>query len=143
MSEFLMLGWNVAIPEVDIGDDIFVVQDATGTLKKVQVKTARAAESKKTMAFNAQFSVSVKNLRNILPILVHYVFVVRHNDKWLRPVIIPQDVLLDHFEMNKVGSESNGNINFRFTYKNDRVICSNQDFTNYQDNFKDFTRIEH
>ena len=23
MSEFLMRGWNVAIPEVDIGDDIF------------------------------------------------------------------------------------------------------------------------
>ena len=32
MSEFLMLGWNVAIPEVDIGDDIFVVQDDSGTL---------------------------------------------------------------------------------------------------------------
>jgi len=29
MSEFLMLGWNVAIPEVNIDDDIFVVQDET------------------------------------------------------------------------------------------------------------------
>ena len=27
MSEFLTRGWNVAIPEVDIGDNIFVVQD--------------------------------------------------------------------------------------------------------------------
>ena len=25
MSEFLMRGWNVATPEVDIGDDIFFV----------------------------------------------------------------------------------------------------------------------
>ena len=38
MSEFLMLGWNVAIPEVDIGDDIFVVQDDNGTLRRVQVQ---------------------------------------------------------------------------------------------------------
>jgi hypothetical protein len=35
MSEFLMLVWNVAIPEVDIGDDIFVVQDDNGTLRRV------------------------------------------------------------------------------------------------------------
>ena len=32
MSEFLTRGWNVAIPEVDIGDDIFVVQDDNGVL---------------------------------------------------------------------------------------------------------------
>ena len=36
MSEFLTRGWNVAIPEVDIGDDIFVVQDDNGTLRRVQ-----------------------------------------------------------------------------------------------------------
>jgi hypothetical protein len=35
MSEFLILGWNVAIPEADIGDDIFVVQDDMGTLNRV------------------------------------------------------------------------------------------------------------
>ncbi len=27
MAEFLLRGWNVAIPEVDVGDDIFVVDD--------------------------------------------------------------------------------------------------------------------
>lgn len=29
--------FNVAIPEVDIGDDIFVVQDDNGTIRRVQV----------------------------------------------------------------------------------------------------------
>jgi hypothetical protein len=38
MSEFLTRGWNVAIPEVDIGDDIFVVQDESGTLRRIQEK---------------------------------------------------------------------------------------------------------
>jgi hypothetical protein len=32
MSEFLLRGWNVAIPEVDVGDDIFVVKDFNGEL---------------------------------------------------------------------------------------------------------------
>ena len=35
MAEFLLRGWNVAIPEVDTGDDIFVVQDENGTLRRV------------------------------------------------------------------------------------------------------------
>ncbi|HVX01096.1 MAG TPA: hypothetical protein VHA52_11795, partial [Candidatus Babeliaceae bacterium] len=61
MSEFLMLGWNVAIPEVDIGDDIFVVQDDNGTLRRVQVKTSTSTV--RTGSFSGQFSVSVKNLR--------------------------------------------------------------------------------
>ncbi len=44
MAEFLMRGWNVAIPEVDTGDDIFVVQDENGTLRRVQVKTSMATD---------------------------------------------------------------------------------------------------
>lgn len=142
MSEFLMLGWNVAIPEVDIGDDIFVVQDLEGILRKVQVKTSASTKRKKA-EFSAQFSVSAKNLKDILAISVHYVFVVRHQNKWYRPVIILQDDLLKYFEENNVGSESKGIINFRFSYKESKVMCSGQDFTRYVDNFNDFTKIEH
>ena len=71
MSEFLMLGWNVAIPEVDIGDDIFVVQDDNGTLRRVQVKTSTSTQ--RHFGFSGQFSVSVKSLRNISNILIHYI----------------------------------------------------------------------
>jgi hypothetical protein len=46
MSEFLTRGWNVAIPEVDIGDDIFVVQDDDGTMRRVQVETSKQQQEK-------------------------------------------------------------------------------------------------
>lgn len=141
MSEFLMLGWNVAIPEVDIGDDIFVVQDDNGTLRRVQVKTS--ASKVRNQNYSGQFSISVKNLRNITNILVHYVFLVRHNDEWVKPVIIRQDYLLDHFENNKVGSESKGNIILYFLYSNEKVECSGHDFTKYVNDFSDFPQIEH
>lgn len=141
MSEFLMLGWNVAIPEVDIGDDIFVVQDDNGTLRRVQVKTSTSTTRKDS--FSGQFSVSIKNLRNISNILVHYIFLVRHNDEWSKPVIIRQDYLLNHFENNKVGSLAKGNITFYFSFTKGKAECSGQDFTKYVNDFSDFPRIEH
>ena len=136
-----MLGWNVAIPEVDIGDDIFVVQDDNGTLRRVQVKTSASTIRNKTIS--GQFSVSAKNLLNVTNILVHYVFLVRHNDKWIKPVIIRQDYLLDHFDNNGVGSESKGNITFYFSYLGEEVKCSGQSFTGYVNDFADFPPIKH
>lgn len=141
MSEFLMLGWNVAIPEVDIGDDIFVVQDDNGTLRRVQVKTSTSTSRKDS--FSGQFNVSVKNLQNISNIPVHYVFIVRHNGEWSKPVIIRQDYLLNHFENENVGSESKGNITFYFSFSKEKAECSGQDFSKYIKDFTDFPKIEH
>jgi hypothetical protein len=42
MSCFLVRGWNVATPEVDVGDDLFVVEDKKGIFYRVQVKTSQA-----------------------------------------------------------------------------------------------------
>ena len=141
MSEFLMLGWNVAIPEVDIGDDIFVVEDENGTLRRVQVKTSTSTVRKNH--YSGQFSVSLKNLQTINRILVHYVFIVRHNDEWSKLVIIRQDILFKYFQNNNVGSEAKGNITFYFSYKDGSVECSGQDFTKYIRDFTDFPLIMH
>jgi hypothetical protein len=40
MAEFLLRGYNVAMPEVDVGDDIFVVNDGVERLWRIQEKTA-------------------------------------------------------------------------------------------------------
>lgn len=45
MAEFLFRGYNVAIPEVDVGDDIFVVKDSNGEYARIQVKTAIATKT--------------------------------------------------------------------------------------------------
>jgi hypothetical protein len=47
MAEFLLRGYNVAMPEVDIGDDIFVVHDREGELWRVQVKTAICKQARR------------------------------------------------------------------------------------------------
>ncbi|MFN7495025.1 MAG: hypothetical protein ACK5RG_19055 [Cyclobacteriaceae bacterium] len=140
MSEFLTRGWNVAIPEVDIGDDIFVVQDDNGTLRRVQVKTSTSTARQNS--FSGQFNVPLNQLKNIANIPVHYVFVVRHNDQWTKPVVIRQDYLLDQWQNDKIGSEHDGNLNLYFSYSNNKVESSGLDLSKYVSDFSDFPIIE-
>jgi hypothetical protein len=136
MSEFLIRGWNVAIPEVDIGDDIFVVQDENGILRRVQVKTSSAIIRKTN--FSGQFNIPLSQLKNIGNILIHYVFIIRQNEKWIQPVIIRQDYLLDHFQNDKIGSLHNNLLNLYFSYTGDKLICSNFELTKYIADYSDF-----
>ena len=140
MSEFLMRGWNVAIPEVDVGDDIFVVQDDSGTLNRVQVKTANAIIRKE--GFSAKFQVPLKQLKKATDIFVQYVFIVRYSETWTKPIIIRQDFLLDHYK-NKIGSEHEENLTLYFSYSENKVECSGQDFTKYIADYTDFPIVEH
>jgi hypothetical protein len=80
MAEYLARGWNVAIPEVDVGDDIFVVRDIDGNLSRIQVKTASAQDRK--FGYSAKFSVSFPQLRYPLTPELTYVFTVRRNHYW-------------------------------------------------------------
>jgi len=61
MAEFLLRGWNAALPEVDIGDDVFVVKDEDGDLSRIQVKTATAKPT--GGAYSAQFAVALSQLK--------------------------------------------------------------------------------
>ena len=63
MAEFLWRGWNVAVPEVDVGEDIFVVKDESGDLWRVQVKTATAQPQ--WQGYSAQFSIALEQLMTL------------------------------------------------------------------------------
>ena len=140
MSEFLIRGWNVAIPEIDIGDDIFVVQDESGILRRVQVKTSTSTTTKK--GFSGRFQIPLRQLTNISNVFLHYAFMVRNSNQWTKPVIIRQDVLLNHFETDNIGSVHGEMLNLYFSYFDDRVNCSKIDLTQYVADFNDFPVVE-
>lgn len=140
MSEFLTRGWNVAIPEVDIGDDIFVVQDDNGTLRRVQVKTSASVAQAKS--YKGQFNIPIKQLENISSVLIHYVFIVRHANSWSKPIIIRQDNLLAHRQNDNIGSVYKSNLNLHFSYSGHKINCSKIDFSKYIADFGDFPIIE-
>ncbi len=136
MSEFLLRGWNVAIPEVDVGDDIFVVKDFNGELVRVQVKTSKAIYLKNG-GYTAQFKLSLKQLRDSIK-EVSYVFVVRETNNWNLPTIIDQQILLELYENHSLGSEYKDNLTLRLNFKNEKVTNKKIDLTQYQNNFEDF-----
>lgn len=141
MSEFLIRGWNVAIPEVDIGDDIFVVKDDSGTLRRVQVKTSIATNRKG--GFSGQFNLSLRQLRNTANILIHYVFVLRYPGQWSMPIIIRQDFLLNYIENEGIGSRYKDKVTLYISIKHSTAYCASYDFTTYISDFTDFPLIEH
>lgn len=92
MAEFLLRGYNAAIPEVDVGDDVFVVDDGTGTLWRVQVKTAVPKRGKKQT--RAPFNFSMKQLRESHPVGLTYVLALREDHQW-RFIVLPSAKLLE------------------------------------------------
>jgi hypothetical protein len=102
MSEFLALGYNVAIPEVDRGDDVFVVRDDDGNLSRIQVKTANA----RTTQYGYRATVNVPRLQFETPRSpeVYYVFPVRHDGRWKDFVVVSREDLNTIWTATKMGS---------------------------------------
>lgn len=142
MAEFLARGWNVAVPEVDVGDDIFVVRDSDGNLSRIQVKTA--SPSIRKHGFTAKFNVSLPQLKSPITPELSYVFALRLDNKWDSFVIIDRGNLFEKYQIYDVGSSTRGDkLILTFRYFKDRVVCSNQDFSEYLNNWNKWPPILH
>src|SRR3954470_1213391 len=80
MAEVLLRGYNVAMPEVEVGDDIFVVEDERGQLWRIQVKTAVGKPMRD--GCRAKFSVADRQLAQEKTPDLFFVFAVRHEGRW-------------------------------------------------------------
>jgi hypothetical protein len=143
MSEFLVRGYNVAIPEVDRGDDLFVVQDANGSLTRIQVKASKAKPLKN--GYVVQFNIPLPQLQKPLTPDIYYIFVVRNDVRWSDFIVIPRKSLYDLYSINAVGSlsKANNNVNFHFSFRNNDVICSKRSFLNERNDFSHWPIIQH
>ena len=135
MAEFLLRGWNVAIPEVDEGDDIFVVKHEEGKLIRVQVKTSNAKILNN--GFSGMFNIGLQQLTDISKDDIVYVFLVRKNSNWVPPLIITREDLLDILIKSGLNRDSK-NQTIRFVFKDNKVLIKQIDLTEYQNNFEDF-----
>jgi hypothetical protein len=141
MAEFLWRGWNVALPEVDVGEDVFVVKDEGGELWRVQVKTATAQP--RGAGFSAQFSISLKQLEAPrVPDLV-YIFVIRSAASWEPFIIIDRDTLWIEHEAHRAGSVGGGKLILRFNVEASRLECSNRDFLAYRNDWSRWPVLAH
>ncbi|HRI64733.1 MAG TPA: hypothetical protein PK156_10840 [Polyangium sp.] len=149
MAEFIIRGYNVAMPEIDIGDDIFVVKDSTGDLSRIQVKTAIGKAQKTPGCCSAQFNIGYSHLKTARKPEITYVFVARIADRWSEFVVIPRQELYSLRELKKVGSltpsQKTGKQNLVVTlaFKPDDVICSKQSLQQYRNCWDAWPIIDH
>jgi len=133
MAEFLLRGYNVAMPEVDIGDDIFVVEDRGGRLWRIQVKTA--VGKRREYGYSGQFVVALTQLRTPKTPDLHYVFALRKADQW-EFLPIPRDVLMRENRDQGVGSLTGGNVILTLRFHEEEVLCAGRDFQRFRNNWR-------
>ncbi len=142
MAEFLARGWNVAVPEVDIGDDIFVVRDRDGTLFRIQVKTGAARQKKDGLTVT--FSLSHDQLTNPLVPDLTYVFAVRQSQAWSAFLLIDRLVLEEEHQIFGVGSlTKKGFVVLNVSLASGKALCSGRDFSTYLNDWSKWPVIPH
>lgn len=152
MSELAWRGYNVALPEIDIGDDIFVVDDrySTRPLRRIQVKTA------KEMTHQANsYQVAVTDSQINTDSDLFFVFALRRKDedRW-RFIVLHRADLKHYIDSRAKTREKFGSVKGkkgrrilqiafekRKQYKS--VSCSKTDFTPHLDDWRSWPEIDH
>src|SRR3954468_22390844 len=92
MAELLARGCNVAVPEVDVGSDLFAFQDEEGLVTHIQVKTAGKPRSvKDDGGFSAQIDVPLGQLSRWDDPRLFYVFAMRVEGRWADFIVISRE----------------------------------------------------
>lgn len=133
MSEFLLRGFNVAMPEVDVGDDVFVVDDREGTLDRIQVKTATGV--RRVNGVSGKFSVSLEQLAKAKRPDLNYVFALRQGVGQWEFLVISREKLRRQVRRHGVGKVSGDNLILYFSFQEAEVICSQRNFQQYRNNW--------
>lgn len=139
MSEFLYRGWNVAISEVDVGDDIFVVKDSAGILFKIQVKTG-IAKLGIDDKYECKFSLKKTQLLEPKQPEITYFFVSRFNNDWGPFIIFKRNELFEIFDENS--KAKSGNITITIYFR-DTIQIWGKDISRFKNNWDQFPIIYH
>lgn len=138
MSLLLALGWNVAMPEVDTGDDIFVVKDKSGDFRKVQVKTTYSAIKQGDEKLKVKFNIPGKQLLLEQPVELVYIFVVLLGANFYPDVLVIERNQLEYSLGLLKKKVTPGNINFYLEFDGNEVFSQSLNMTEYKNNFSAF-----
>jgi hypothetical protein len=143
MAEFLHRRINVAIPEVDVGDDIFVVKGVAVEVTRVQVKGATAREQQNSYFALINVPEDQLSVPQDNPPLV-YVFPIRRRagkqGRWYDFIVIRRGTLFAKYVNEQAGSryvdpKGKPYVQFQivFTDTTARSGPGQIDFQNYRD----------
>ena len=137
MSELLSCGWNVAVPEVDIGDDVLLIDNERGSFYRIQVKTATASSLKN--GYSLRFRLPLVQLSQPRSADLTYILVGRYDERWDLFLIIPRADLYPLHLRHNLGSAAKDEYLVLYVRCNELdIICSGQDLTPFRANWQRF-----
>jgi hypothetical protein len=144
MAEFLIRGYNTATPEVDRGDDIFVVEEGGGKLSRIQVKAANARDGQNGV-YQAQFKLKFEQLRKPVRPDTFYVFAMRREGRWEDFVVLGRKQLFKLHQTFRLGLPLDEGRNLLFTFKLSPgdIRCGEQSLQPYRNDWSHWPPIAH
>jgi hypothetical protein len=138
LAELLLRGCNAAIPEIDVGEDLFAFQDGRVEVDRLQIKTARAKAFRDGTGYSAEFSVPLQQLRAPDRPPLFYVLAVRLEEKWTDFLIISRWKLWALTEDEGVGyvHEAAQEFRLRLSFRSTTVNAGAFDFTPYRNRWE-------
>jgi len=126
IAELLCRHCNAAIPEVDVGEDVFAFHSDRNEIARIQVKTAVARRSKKTPDYVARFGIPVKQLKQDNAPPLHYILAVRLEQHWVDFIILPRSrirALRDSDQPFGYENPTSGDLELRLVFGAESVLC--------------------
>lgn len=132
MAELLRLCCNAAIPEVDLGTDVFVFKDDRAAAVRLQVKACAASHDyKDESGYSAKFALPMKQFHRPDDPPLFYALAVLRDGKWADFLVVSRAKLQSYYNgdepfgsLNNVNSELVLTVEFR-----KEVTCSGQTLT--------------
>jgi hypothetical protein len=133
MAELLRRQCNAAIPEVDVGTDVFAFIDGREEVVRIQVKGCNAPHGYADgSGYSAVFALPMKQLRreDEHPPLF-YALAVRRDEKWVDFLVVSRERLRSYYNgSTKFGARDRQNDALKITVKFcATVTCSGQELT--------------
>jgi hypothetical protein len=133
-AELLARRCNVAVPEIDEGEDVFTFVFKKPDVTRIQVKTANAEPLKEAGRYAARVSVPLEQLQEEEQEDLYYVFAIRLDDHWVDFVVV------SHSELSAWNTDGGmGYVNLRaqelqlyLSFNPDALVCSGRNLQPYR-----------
>jgi hypothetical protein len=138
MAEFLLRGYNVAQPEVDLGGRYFRRRRRERQMSRIQVKTAIGKATR--YGWTGQFFIVQKQLKTVKTPELFYVLALRCEPQW-EFVVVPRPLLDMEYDVYGVGTLNQGTIVFTVRFQSQNVLCSSRSFQSYRNDWSNWPRL--
>ncbi len=146
MAELLRLRCNAAIPEVDVGTDVFAFKDDREEVVRLQVKACTVPYNYANgSGYSAKFALPMKQFHRLddRPPL-YYALAVLRDDKWIDFLVVSRARLQSYYNgKNKFGSFNKTNDDLEITVEfRAKVECSGQELSDCRNAWKSLPPLQ-